>query len=116
MVQEGTGFRCLQPLTPDHVKHINSVLKMNRLEIQTRAKEVESGADGGQRGVVYNESLNTRIACRVNPEDLKKTPSKKTPSKKTPSKKTPSKKAPSKKLHQRRLNTPQQRQLQKNRL
>jgi hypothetical protein len=111
MVQEGTGFRCLQPLTPDHVKDINSVLKMNRLEIQTRAKEVKSGADGGQRGVVYDESLNTRINCRVNPKD-----SKKTPSKKTPSKKTPSKKAPSKKLHQRRLNTPQQRQLQKNRL
>jgi hypothetical protein len=106
MVQEGTGFRCLQPLTPDHVKHINSVLKMNRLEIQTRAKEVESGADGGQRGVVYDESLNTRINCRVNPKD-----SKKTPSKKTQSKKTSSKKAPSKKLHQRRLNTPQQRQL-----
>jgi hypothetical protein len=106
MVQEGTGFRCLQPLTPDHVKHINSVLKMNRLEIQTRDKEVESGANGGQRGVVYDESLNTRIACRVNPKDSKKTPSKKTPSKKTPSKK----------LRQRRLNTPQQRQLQKNRL
>ena len=98
MVQEGTGFRCLQPLTPDHVKHINSVLKMNRLEIQTRAKEVESGADGGQRGVVYDESLNTRIACRVNLKDAKKTPSKKTPSKK---------------LRQRRLNTPQQRQLKK---
>lgn len=83
LVQEGNSFRSLQPLTPDQLKHIASVLKQNRQAILSGDGKGGSGTiasssegDGGKRRVVYDAKSNTRIVYRVvTPGELKKTPS-----------------------------------------
>ncbi len=82
LVQEGNSFRSLQPLTPDQLKHIASVLKQNRQAIlsgtgDSKAGNVSAGTDGegGKRRVVYDAASNTRIVYRVvTPGELKKSP------------------------------------------
>lgn len=83
LVQEGNSFRSLQPLTPDQLKHIASVLKQNRQAILSGDGKGGSGTiasssegDGGKRRVVYDAKSNTRIVYRVvTPGELRKTPS-----------------------------------------
>lgn len=81
LVQEGNSFRSLQPLTPDQLKHIASVLKQNRQAILSGTDGKMGGAggvdgEGGKRRVVYDAASNTRIVYRVvTPGELKKTPS-----------------------------------------
>ena len=82
LVQEGNSFRSLQPLTPDQLKHIASVLKQNRQAILSGDGKSGSGTiasssegDGGKRRVVFDAKSNTRIVYRVvTPGELKKTP------------------------------------------
>ena len=82
LVQEGNSFRSLQPLTPDQLKHIASVLKQNRQAILSGSGDGKGGTssgtdgEGGKRRVVYDAASNTRIVYRVvTPGELKKSPS-----------------------------------------
>lgn len=71
LVQEGNSFRSLQPLTPDQLKHIASVLKQNRQAILSA--DGTKTADAEKRRVVYDAASNTRIVYRVvTPGELKK--------------------------------------------
>ena len=86
LVQEGNSFRSLQPLTPDQLKHIASVLKQNRQAILSGTGDAKAGTssgtdgEGGKRRVVYDAASNTRIVYRVvTPGELKKSPSVSTP-------------------------------------
>ena len=86
LVQEGNSFRSLQPLTPDQLKHIASVLKQNRQAILSGTGDTPSSGGGsaksdpvgggnadGKRRVVYDAASNTRIVYRVvTPGELKK--------------------------------------------
>ena len=78
LVQEGNSFRSLQPLTPEQLKHIASVLKQNRQAIlagSPGSQGVPAGGSGtDKRKVVYDAASNTRIVYRVvTPGELKKT-------------------------------------------